>query len=110
MARAKQPLNANKAHSAELDHPLGSQAFIPLNGQAFLVVVAETQPVPAHFASQSLHAFVSNGRQDINFRRGVWHHPLLALAAGEFLVADRLGPGDNCEAIDITGWQLGISY
>jgi ureidoglycolate lyase len=83
-------------------HPLGSQAFMPLNGQPFLIVVAE-RPTP-----DSLHAFVSNGRQGINFRRGVWHHPLLALAAGDFLIADRLGPGRNCDAIDIADWQIGI--
>lgn len=90
-------------------HPLGSQAFMPLHGQAFLVVVAEARPVSAQPAPESLRVFVSNGRQGINFRRGVWHHPLLALSAGDFLVVDRLGPGDNCEAVDITGWQLGIA-
>lgn len=90
-------------------HPLGSQAFMPLHGQAFLVVVAEARPVSAQPAPESLRVFVSNGRQGINFRRGIWHHPLLALSAGDFLVADRLGPGDNCEAVDITGWQLGIA-
>ena len=46
----------------------------------------------------------------INFRRGVWHHPLLALTPGDFLVADRLGPGENCEAVDIAGWGLGIAF
>lgn len=90
-------------------HPLGSQAFMPLHGQAFLVVVAETRPTSARVAPESLRVFVSNGRQGINFRRGVWHHPLLALSAGDFLVADRLGPGDNCEAVDIAGWQVGIA-
>ncbi|WP_153130739.1 ureidoglycolate lyase [Dechloromonas hortensis] len=90
-------------------HPLGSQAFMPLHGQAFLVVVAERRPLPAQAAPESLRVFVSNGRQGINFRRGVWHHPLLALSTGDFLVADRLGPGDNCEAVDITGWQVGIA-
>jgi len=84
-------------------HPLGSQAFVPLAGQRFVVVVAE-QP-----AADRLHAFLSNGRQGINFRRAAWHHPLLALDAGDFLVADRLGPGDNCEAIDIRDWQLQLA-
>lgn len=90
-------------------HPLGSQAFMPLHGQAFLVVVAECRPLPTQPAPEGLRIFVSNGRQGINFRRGVWHHPLLALSAGDFLVADRLGPGENCEAVDITGWRLGIA-
>ena len=83
-------------------HPLGSQAFMPLDGQAFLIVAA------THLAPEGLRVFRSNGRQGINFARGVWHHPLLALATGDFLVADRLGPGDNCEVVDVTGWQIGI--
>lgn len=90
-------------------HPLGSQAFMPLNGQAFLVVVSARRPDPLRPAPDALHIFVSDGRQGINFRRDIWHHPLLALTPGDFLVADRLGPGDNCEAIDISGWQLGIA-
>nr|MBL8412502.1 ureidoglycolate lyase [Dechloromonas sp.] len=90
-------------------HPLGSQAFVPLNGQAFLVVVSTRRPDPDVPAPDALRVFISDGRQGINFRRGTWHHPLLALTPGDFLVADRLGPGDNCEAIDISGWQLGIA-
>lgn len=85
-------------------HPLGSQAFMPLNGQRFLVAVAD-----APEDADKLRVFVSNGRQGVNFRRGVWHHPLLALAAGDFLVADRLGDGCNCEAVDIEAWRLGVA-
>lgn len=90
-------------------HPLGSQAFVPLNGQPFLIVVAESRPDETRPAREALRIFVSDGRQGINFGRGVWHHPLLALAPGDFLVADRLGPGDNCEAVDITDWKLGVA-
>jgi len=82
-------------------HPLGSQAFMPLVGQRFIVVAGDS-PDPATW-----RAFVSNGRQGVNFCRGAWHHPLLAIDAGEFLVADRIGPGDNCEAVDIV--DLGLS-
>ncbi|MEI7431177.1 MAG: ureidoglycolate lyase [Betaproteobacteria bacterium] len=89
-------------------HPLGSQAFIPLNGQSFLIVVAAVKPDPEHPDVSQLKAFISNGQQGINFRRGVWHHPLFALCDGDFLVADRLGPGNNCEEIDLTQWQLGL--
>lgn len=91
-------------------HPLGSQAFVPLNGQAFLIVVSSTRPDPAHPDHHALRVFVSNGRQGINFHRGTWHHPLLALTPGDFLVADRLGPGNNCDAVDISTWQLGIAH
>ncbi|MBS1228898.1 MAG: ureidoglycolate hydrolase [Proteobacteria bacterium] len=89
-------------------HPLGSQAFVPLHGQSFLIVVASARPDPQRIEASALQVFVSQRGQGINFRRGVWHHPLLALCDGDFLVADRLGPGNNCEEIDITHWQLGI--
>ena len=90
-------------------HPLGSQAFVPLNGQSFLIVVAAARPDPNQPDPSILKVFLSDGQQGINFRRGVWHHPLLALADGDFLVADRLGPGENCEEIDIVHWQCRTS-
>lgn len=83
-------------------HPLGTQAFMPLAGQRFIVVVA------ADDTPETLRAFVTNGAQGINFRRATWHHPLLALSTGDFLVADRLGPGNNCEAIDIRPWEIQV--
>ncbi len=78
-------------------HPLGSQAFVPLNGQRFIVVVAP----PGESADiDDLRAFVTNGRQGINYHRGVWHMPLIALEAGqEFLIIDRAGEGANCEEL-----------
>ena len=76
-------------------HPLGSQAFIPLLGHVFLIVVAPVAPSPD---SDSVRAFRSNGRQGMNYHRGVWHHPVLALAAhDDFLVVDRSGAGNNCD-------------
>ena len=76
-------------------HPLGSQAFIPLLGQPFLIVVA---PIAATPDRDSVRAFQSNGRQGVNYHRGVWHHPVLALAAhDDFLVVDRSGAGNNCD-------------
>lgn len=78
-------------------HPHGSQAFIPLARFRFVVVVAE----PGETAEASdLRAFVTNGRQGINYRKGTWHLPLIAFEAGEeFLVVDRLDRGDNCEEL-----------
>lgn len=74
-------------------HPLGSQAFIPLHGAPFLVVVAPAGAVPR---AEELRAFVTDGRQGVNYARGVWHHPVIAMTrATDFLVVDRGGPGDN---------------
>jgi len=75
-------------------HPLGSQAFMPLNGQDWLVVVAEN-PTP-----DSCRAFLCRGDQGVQYGAGVWHHPLLVLgAAQDFLVVDRSGAGNNLEEV-----------
>lgn len=76
-------------------HPLGSQAFVPLFGKPFLIVVAPSGPQPE---AESIRAFLSNRRQGVNYHKGVWHHPILALEHDdEFLVVDRRGKGNNCD-------------
>jgi len=75
-------------------HPLGSQAFLPLDASPFIVVVAAAASEPDIC---KLEAFVTNGRQGINYRLGTWHHVLLtAYAAMRFICVDRTGPGNNC--------------
>ena len=76
-------------------HPLGSQAFIPLGRFSFVIVVGTAgESVEA----EDLRAFLFVAGQGVNYRRGVWHMPLIALRNGqEFLVVDRAGNGDNCE-------------
>jgi ureidoglycolate lyase len=79
-------------------HPRGSQAFIPLNDKPYLVVVA---PV-GELDPSKLRAFVSRGWQGVNYARGVWHHPLLALGeVSDFIVVDRGGEGHNCDEQDL---------
>ena len=76
-------------------HPLGSQAFVPLAGQRFVVVVA---PPGESVELADLQAFVTNGRQGVNYRRGTWHMPLIGLETGqEFLVIDRDADQPNCD-------------
>jgi ureidoglycolate lyase len=80
-------------------HPLSSQAFVPLEARAFLVVVAEDGPLPL---AARIRAYLSSGGQGVNYRRGTWHHPLIALErTTRFLVVDRGGPGENCEEITV---------
>ncbi len=81
-------------------HPLGTQAFVPMQRVPFLLVVAPPGPAPR---IGDLRAFVSNGLQGVNYRRGVWHHPLLAMhEVTDFLVVDRGGPGNNCDEVGIS--------
>ncbi len=76
-------------------HPDGSQAFMPLANFQFVVVVA---PAGESVDMQELAAFVSNGRQGINYHKGVWHMPMIAMQEGqEFLIIDRAGDSDNCD-------------
>ena len=76
-------------------HPLGSQAFIPLSPCKMVIVVA---PPEEAVDAGALRAFVSNGRQGINYRRGTWHMPLISFTAGqEYLIIDRGGDEPNCD-------------
>ena len=75
-------------------HPKASQAFMPLSGRPFLVVVAP----PGELAPEAIRAFLAKGSQGVNFAPGTWHHPLLALeAVSDFLVIDRDKPEHNCD-------------
>ncbi|MEP5761383.1 MAG: ureidoglycolate lyase [Litoreibacter sp.] len=75
-------------------HPDGSQAFIPMSYQPFLILTAEGQG--AH--PGQVHAFISAAGQAINFHRGTWHGVLTPLhAPGLFAVVDRIGEGPNLE-------------
>ena len=83
-------------------HPLGSQAFVPLTPRPYLVVVA-----PADEAT-AMRAFVVKDQVGVNYARGVWHHPLLALQERcDFLVVDRGGAGRNLDETSFAEpWQL----
>ena len=90
-----QPREAPVAIKLMERHPLGSQAFVPLQDRPWLVLVA----ADAHdFASY--RAFTATGRQGVNYARNTWHHPLLVLdAESRFLIIDRKGPGNNLEEV-----------
>jgi len=88
-------------------HPLGSQTFIPLDKNPYLVVVAlaKTTPKP-----DDLCAFLAAGDQGVNYRKGVWHHPLLTIKKPtDFLVIDRAGAGNNLDEIKISTNSLMIT-
>ena len=80
-------------------HPQGSQAFVPLSGRHYLVVVARPGEPPT---AGDLRCFLASATQGVNYAKSVWHHPLMALdAVSDFLVIDRIGPGGNCDEVTL---------
>lgn len=75
-------------------HPLGSQAFMPMSLDPFLVVVA---PNAGGKPGQPL-AFRTAPGQGVNIARNTWHGVLTPLhAPGLFAVIDQIGDGTNLE-------------
>jgi ureidoglycolate lyase len=75
-------------------HPLGSQSFMPLSLNSYLVAVAP----PGELDAAAIEVFLAAPGQGVNYRRGIWHHYCMALQAeSDFLVVDRAGAGDNCD-------------
>jgi ureidoglycolate lyase len=75
-------------------HPEGSQAFIAMTQNAFLVIVAPDEDGKPG----TPRAFLAGPGQCVNFYRNVWHGVLTPLAApGLFGVVDRIGASPNLE-------------
>ena len=75
-------------------HPLGSQAFIPVYGCIFIVIVAkEINGIP----SEPI-AFITNKGQGVNYHKNVWHGVLAPLEDNAtFTVIDWIGKENNLE-------------
>ena len=75
-------------------HPLGSQAFYPLGGQPWLVIVAlDVGGVPS-----APEVFLASGKQGVNYPAGQWHGVLTPIGEPQdFIVVDRGGDGTNLE-------------
>jgi len=94
-------------HSLDLveRHPLGSQAFLPMQNLPFLVIVA---PDEDGKPGEPL-AFATNGKQGVNYHRNTWHGVLTPVSEPAlFAVVDRIGgQGNNLEEFTIVEpWQI----
>lgn len=84
-------------------HPLSSQAFYPLSGRPYLVVVAPAGP----FDAERIEVFKATPTQGVNYRAGTWHHFCLALEAeSDFLVIDRVCDDDNCVEVELKPTEM----
>ena len=73
-------------------HPLGSQAFIPMQETTFLSFVAPTGESPD---INKIQSFIIPPKNGINYKPGIWHFPLISTEDTNFLVIDRKGEGEN---------------
>lgn len=95
--RAKGPARRKRLRLMER-HPLSTQAFIPTSRVPTVVVVAPAGEFPS---PDNIQAFITDGRQGFSYARGTWHHPLITLSEGTFIVIDRTGPGFSQDYEDV---------
>jgi ureidoglycolate lyase len=75
-------------------HPLGSQAFLPMSADPFMIIVA---PDEGGTPGTPL-AFLTGPGQGVNYHRNVWHGVLTPLVENAlFAVVDRIGGSSNLE-------------
>lgn len=89
-------------------HPLGSQAFMPMSQQPYLVVVAPKGELDL----SKVEVFLAQSHQGVNYHTGTWHHFCLALnEVSDFLVVDRQGAGNNCDEVILSeSQQITVSF
>ena len=76
-------------------HALGSQSFVPMGAaRRFVIVVAPAGDAPS---AATLAAFVTDGQQGVTLAPGTWHHALLAVHAGDFVVVERAAAMVDCD-------------
>ena len=73
-------------------HPLGSQAFIPMEDTKFLVFVAPRGDKPD---INKIQSFLVPKQTGVNYKAGIWHFPLISMKNMNYLIVDRKGKGNN---------------
>ena len=88
-------------------HPLGSQAFIPMKETTFLSFVAPNGEKPD---LDKIEAFIIPPGLGINYKTGTWHFPLISTEDMNFLVVDRKGSGNNLKIQKLEENQIVLKY
>ena len=88
-------------------HPLGSQAFIPMKETTFLSFVAPSADKPD---LDKVEAFIIPPGLGVNYKTGTWHFPLISTEDMNFLVVDRKGSGNNLKIQKLEENQIVLKY
>ena len=88
-------------------HPLGSQAFVPMNETTFFVFVAPKGKRPN---TKKIESFIVPKQTGINYKPGIWHFPLISSKNMNFLVIDRKGIGNNLVIHNFKNEKISLKY
>ena len=88
-------------------HPLGSQAFVPMNETTFLVFV---DPKGKRPNTKKIESFIVPKQTGINYKPGIWHFPLISSKNMNFLVIDRKGIGNNLVIHNFKNEKISLKY
>jgi len=88
-------------------HPLGSQAFIPMKETTFLAFVA---PQNNKLEIEKIESFIIPPGIGINYKPGTWHFPLISTENMNFLIVDRQGPENNLVIEDLKKEKISLEY
>ena len=88
-------------------HPLGSQAFVPMNQTKFFVFVAPKGKKPN---IKKIESFIVPKQTGINYKPGIWHFPLISTKNMNFLVIDRKGTGNNLVIHNFKNEKISLKY
>jgi len=97
----RQPLEGVRVRTLER-HPHSAQTFIPLAPSRHMVVVGLSDASGA-LALPTLRAFVTNGRQGVSYKTGVWHFAFTAIDADSqvAVILGRTGRDDDTEYTEL---------
>jgi ureidoglycolate lyase len=88
-------------------HPLGSQAFIPMQETTFLVLVAPKGGKPN---IDEIESFIVPPHIGVNYNPGRWQFPFISTKDLNFLVVDSKGSGDNLVLEDLNKEEIFLKY
>ena len=88
-------------------HPLGSQAFVPMDETTFLVFVAPKGKRPN---TKKIKSFIVPKQTGINYKPGIWHFPLISSKNMNFLVIDRKGIGNNLAIYNFENEKISLKF
>ncbi|AOB25338.1 ureidoglycolate lyase [Bordetella bronchiseptica] len=97
----RQPLDGIRVRTLER-HPHSAQTFIPLVPSRHVIVVGLSGPDGA-LALPTLRAFVTNGRQGVSYRTGVWHYAFTAIDTDSqvAVILGKTGRDDDTEYTEL---------